>query len=224
MNESKDVLIITKKANMPLANKLSVELISMGYRSLIWNEEQFQKSSATAVPQRTIYLENSKPEKNMRDALNTVFQASGLTIKIQGPDAIIDVDQNNVNINNASEIESWYPKESLKAIHSFNEHDNSLHKALGKTGKSAAVLTAAIGLGASFAGPLGGILGASTGTLIGKVTKKDLIDDADVALVYLFVNFYAKDFMSASTDSQITYKTTEEIRHLLDKQKEASNA
>lgn len=228
MHANENLLIIATKKNTNLANLLVTESRKAGYKVTKITDSEYEKSSQTKWAPRTIFLEDSKPLKQYQDSLDTVFNFNGMLIKIGADEAVIDVDQTSFDLKEAKNVYTWYTKEATQRMSVFNGHDSKLHKSLHNVGKTVdksfngkkgkffnpnplwAIVSPAVTVTQSLTGGLAVASGM-------KVHKQDLIDDADIALVYLFKDYYLDDFMNADSSEKISYKTKDDIRADLDR-------
>lgn len=228
MNASSSLLIVVKKKNVPLGNLLAIEVRKAGYKAKVWTESEYEKADATSMAQRTVFVEDSKPLKNHRNSLDELLSVDGISLRIGANEAALDVEQKLIKTDNAEVLRSWYPSNSLSKISDFNENDGQVHKGMHKLGNSFSALTKKVKskskpvvnavetakVAASVVNGIG-IMGAPALYAL-HVSKQDLIDDVDVAIVFLFVNYYLKDFMASDSDGDVEYMTQSDVREALD--------
>lgn len=233
MNASSNLLIVVKKKNMPLGNLLAIEVRKAGYKALVWTESEYEKADATSMAQRTVFVEDSKPLKSHQNSLDELLSADGISLRIGANEAALDVEQKLIKTDNAEVLRSWYPSNSLNKISDFNENDGQIHKGMHKLGNSFSTLTKKVkskpGVGpaatvaASLANGIGIVGGGAPALYALHVSKQDLIDDVDIAVAFLFVDYYLKDFMAGDSDGEVKYMTQSAVREALDAEIASSN-
>lgn len=229
MNASSSLLIVVKKKNVSLGNLLAIEARKAGYKAKVWTESEYEKADATSMAQRTVFVEDSKPLKNHQNSLDELLSVDGISLRIGANEAALDVEQKLIKTDNAEVLRSWYPSNSLSKISDFNKNDGQVHKGMHKLGNSFSTLTKKVKskskpvvdavettkVVASVVNGIG-IMGGAPALYALHVSKQDLIDDVDVAIVFLFVNYYLKDFMADDSDDDVEYMTQSDVREALD--------
>jgi len=219
MQASSNLLIVISKKNKKIANLLMTKATELGYKVAIMMDKEYEASVSTKVAQRVVFLEDSKPMLDHRDSLNKIFDLDGINLYIGANQVVIDVDQKNIR----NSVQQWFPKNSLSKIADFNDHDGGVHKTFNKVGKWEEKLNKKTNRLLKKV-PIAKLITNSDDEKMtydaldpaNHVYRKDLIDDADVAGIYMFVDNYLSDFMNSTSDEQPTYKTEAQIRQMFE--------
>jgi len=219
MQASSNLLIVISKKNKKIANLLMTKATELGYKVAIMMDKEYEASVSTKVAQRVVFLEDSKPMLDHRDSLNKIFDLDGINLYIGANQVVIDVDQKNIR----NSVQQWFPKNSLSKIADFNDHDGEVHKTFNKVGKWEEKLNKKTNRLLKKV-PIAKLITNSDDEKMtydaldpaNHVYRKDLIDDADVAGIYMFVDNYLSDFMNSTSDEQPTYKTEAQIRQMFE--------